>query len=282
MSNKNWQNLVFDADDCRAFSSSYRDMNSHEWKPTSSTVDNCVPQYTIEFFCINAVKDSRCDANVTKFRSILIEFDSIPPKDQYKLLQEKAIPFSMATFSAGKSIHFLIVLETPLETRAEYDQLVRRIHLAIPSADKACKNPSRLSRTPNAIRKSNAGFQELMYLGERIPFSELDAFLNSKGATVEAVTASEPIRKPRSKIDNIPFEEKFVFLNKATTNFLLFGVEYHRNTRLFAASCDAASNGFDIEEWAGIVITCDAVPGLTEKEIHDTVSNAFKRVMKCG
>ena len=131
----------------------------------------------VVFFCINPLhgtkdlnpieeyhtedKPRRADANVVVYRNILIEMDSIPVEDQAEFIEKTGLPYTTSVFSGGKSIHYIISLETPIESEKAYRKLVERIHKALGGksvVDVACKNPSRFSRFPNAQRpdKDNA------------------------------------------------------------------------------------------------------------------------------
>lgn len=118
----------------------------------------------------------RSDANVVSFRNFLLEIDSMPLNDQVRYVTD-LIPVSSVVYSGSKSNHFVVSLEDPLQNAAEYRQLAQRLHRLVKKADPATKNPSRLSRLPGPVRRETGKKQELLYLGTRISFSELDALL---------------------------------------------------------------------------------------------------------
>lgn len=124
------------------------------------------------YFSINAMHTSRADANVVCYRNFLLELDSIPIEQQIQLVTTR-LPVSAITFSGGKSYHFIISLKEPLADEAAYRRVVRGLMEAIPEADKATKNPSRLSRLPFAIRPETGLLQDLVYLGNRVALDEL-------------------------------------------------------------------------------------------------------------
>lgn len=140
------------------------------------------------FFCINELDSSRdaeptqdwhhpdrprrADCNVTSYRNFLIELDNMPLYDQVAYVKSR-VPVTSIVFSGGKSYHFIISLDTPLATKAEYDSVARRLLKLLPAADKSCKNPSRLSRLPFALRPDTGLKQDLIYLGSRIENSRL-------------------------------------------------------------------------------------------------------------
>lgn len=130
------------------------------------------PAENSEFFSINAMQNSRADANVISYRNFLIELDSVPLQQQIALVTAK-IPVSTIVFSGSKSYHFIVSLQTPLASEAEYRKVWRGLFEAIPEADKSTKNPSRLSRLPGTIRASTGLMQTLEYVGSRVALAEL-------------------------------------------------------------------------------------------------------------
>jgi hypothetical protein len=140
------------------------------------------------FFCINALhpyrdlnptKDwhredlpRRADSNVVCFRNFLIELDTEPLSAQIAYVRDK-IPVSSIVYSGSKSHHFIISLTEPVLDYQNYMNIARRLLLLFPEADPTCKNPSRLSRLPFAIRPETNKTQELIYLGNRIPVTEI-------------------------------------------------------------------------------------------------------------
>ena len=100
------------------------------------------------------------DANVTDYRYVLIESDSLPVERQNALMRELELPIVTLTYTGGKSLHAVVRVDA--KDRDEYRRRVayifdvcRKNGLDI---DKACRNPSRLSRLP--------GFER----GERLQF----------------------------------------------------------------------------------------------------------------
>lgn len=215
--------------------------------------------FTAPFFAINSLIGSRKDSNVGCFRNILLEFDSGSPEEQLKTLEE--VPHTTLVWSGGKSHHAIISLEEPCQNRAEYDALIRRIYAKLPMADKSVKNPSRLSRTPGAIR-DNGNLQYLVYVKNRITRAELDAWL---GPEPQKLNSEEP--KPRS-----------LHLSPWTKYFLMFGAEPgQRNSSLFKAACDMLRHGYTQE---AIVERVQEVLDLPVYEIRSCVASAAAAVRR--
>ena len=135
-------------------------------------------------------KPRRADLNVTKYKSFLFEIDNIDLESQLHIFDNCKIEFTSIVYSGGKSYHAILSLEQPLEVNARtiegvsfYKRTWERIAAYIDSkavelgvelpegaqgfVDRACKNPSRLSRLPGAIR-SNGNLQELIHFGSKI------------------------------------------------------------------------------------------------------------------
>lgn len=124
----------------------------------------------------------RASINVTAFRNFLFEIDSLPLDVQLGLLRHLAphIPLAQVTFSGGSSYHAIVsVADTlpfkphTLEGIAQYSQAWRALNAELTELasaylgtncparlfDPACKDPSRLSRTPGAIRPDTGNTQ---------------------------------------------------------------------------------------------------------------------------
>lgn len=143
------------------------------------------------FFCINALhptkdfaptkdwhseyKPRRADANVTCYRNFLIELDNFPLDKQIDYVT-KLLPVTTIVYSGGKSYHFIVSLEDPVDAK-EYKALAKRLQALVSGADPACKNASRLSRLPSVVRPETGKEQKLMLLNKRINNKELDLLL---------------------------------------------------------------------------------------------------------
>ncbi len=167
-----------------------------------------------EFFCINPLSTEfdygyesreyfnknvprRADINVTKFRNFLFEIDCLSIDDQLKIFNNCNIEFTSLVYSGSKSVHAIISLEKPLETtyhtfeskyayRELWERIAAKIDLEARSMgyeypkgmssfiDQTCKNPSRLSRTPDVMR-DNGNMQTLIKLGNRVSLEYLES-----------------------------------------------------------------------------------------------------------
>lgn len=107
------------------------------------------------------------DADITAWKFMLLESDTVPAETLIALFQNLRLPISAILKSGGKSIHAWVRVEASDEKR--YSELVRSLLeiLAPFGLDKANKNPSRLSRLPSAKRVIQAhgdGMQSLLWL----------------------------------------------------------------------------------------------------------------------
>lgn len=209
------------------------------------------------YFCINPLIGSRKDDNVGVLRNILVEMDNLPLDEQETALL--GMPYTTKVFSGNKSFHYIISLLEPCHNRAEYDALVYRIYKKLaPNVDKANKNPSRLSRVPNAMRDNYR--QTLFRVGPRVPKIEILTWLGP-----EEVVAPRPA--PVSRLKKV--------LHPETSYFLAFGAsEGFWNPSLFKAVCDMTRAGFDLE---GIFIACENITGHLDSKDRSTIRSAYKK-----
>jgi len=110
------------------------------------------------------------DADVTAWKFLLLESDTVEPETLIALLQHLKLPISAILKSGGKSIHAWVRLDCPDES--QYAETAKTIlELLEPfGIDKANKNPSRLSRLPSArriIQAQRDGMQSLLYLNAK-------------------------------------------------------------------------------------------------------------------
>lgn len=155
----------------------------------------------------------RADHNVTKYRNFLIELDSMPLEEQVDYVTSK-LPVTSIVYSGGKSYHFIISLTSPIPSKAEYDLTFKRIQKLLPKIDKACKNPSRLSRLPFSIRPDTANEQRLVALYDRIDWLTLNPLLpiieekkreysNEKSKSYISIQLAEAMTFPEKVMNNV-------------------------------------------------------------------------------
>jgi hypothetical protein len=117
-------------------------------------------------------KSFRCDAAVSAYRFVVIEFDELVKPDQFALwftiISKNLLDVALLLDSGGKSLHAWVRVNLP--DRAAWETEVgKRIYgpqgvFSCMGADRACRNPSRLSRLPGHYRAEKANWQTLLYV----------------------------------------------------------------------------------------------------------------------
>ena len=210
-----------------------------------------------QFFTINAIHASvdanpsmeyhaediprRADHNVICFRNLLLECDTIPIDEQLEIAERIKLPFSIATHSGGKSVHFIISLKEPCANIGEYRELITKVQSACISAglpvDTSTKNPSRLSRTPEAVR-DNGNTQHLLSLLGRVRMDEIEAFLREY-----YVPPSKPPDLPQVTC----FAPSVSYLFKDNKKLLIGICEKERHKQIMMCASDMRKNCFPKE-----------------------------------
>ena len=97
------------------------------------------------------------DENVTAYRYVLIESDSLPIEQQNALMHDLELPIVTLTYTGGKSLHAIVKVDA--SSREEYRQRVAFLFDICEKnglrIDRSCKNPSRLTRLPGFRRGDN-------------------------------------------------------------------------------------------------------------------------------
>jgi hypothetical protein len=112
----------------------------------------------------------RGDSNVKAFRYCLVEFDNLPREDQIRFWSAAKLPIKALIDSGGKSIHAWLDVSklSNVTTAGDWNQAIKSgiyEKALIPlGVDRACCNPSRLSRLPGHFREEKAKFQRLLWL----------------------------------------------------------------------------------------------------------------------
>lgn len=109
------------------------------------------------------------DDNVASRNCFLFEFDSISLNDQVRYAKMNLDKINRIVFSGSKSLHCRITIADEPENKVQYKFIWNQLndYLFDSKADKACSNPARLTRMPNAIR-DNGIEQTRLWLTETI------------------------------------------------------------------------------------------------------------------
>lgn len=229
----------------------------------------------------HASRPRRADANVTCFRSFLVEFDERELVDQVDYVQSIGMPYSLLTYSGGKSFHFIISLSEPCESARDYRETVERLYAAVggkaAGLDMSTKNPSRLSRTPNAYRLGTDVQQALLDVKSRVPRSVLEEWLASRGHSLEALAKRKAaLSSSRSDVGSSQPMWRGL-MHSSTLNFLLSGAARGEwNISFFKATCDLVRCGYTEDE---IFRKMEDAHGPLEFVTVNTIRSAIRKAL---
>ena len=107
------------------------------------------------------------DRHVTDYRFLLLESDGLPLELQIAMLRHLPLPIICMTMSGRRSIHAIV--EVGAHDAGAYKDIADAILTPLKEFgfDSSCRNPSRLTRAPGAVRKLDVKaptVQELIYL----------------------------------------------------------------------------------------------------------------------
>jgi hypothetical protein len=220
-----------------------------------------------EFIAINPFMPgtTRRDANVIKFRNILLEFDAGTIDEQRAYIEALKIPYSTITFSGSKSLHVIISLETPAANKDEYDAIVHRIFTKVPKADPTTKNCSRFTRAPNARRGDKWTIQHLIYAGNRIKNSAIEAWLG-------------PIKDTPKYVSKVREVADKKILKSSTWKFLRKGAPKGSwNVSMFVAALDMLRAGFSLNHITEVMTDITGNLDRTDKATLKSALDIFTR-----
>lgn len=128
------------------------------------------PLSQCEYEVLNELKSAhRSDDNCLYHTRFLFESDSLPLAEQVELAKKHRDNIMRITFSGKKSIH--VIVEFPSKDEKfcnEYYKLIWQYFNREwfgGNCDRACANPSRLTRRPGVIRKDTGKEQKLLFNG---------------------------------------------------------------------------------------------------------------------
>lgn len=221
-----------------------------------------------QFFCINPLRHSRKDSEVARYSNFLLEFDSGSIDEQKVILDASPIKFCSITYSGNKSLHAIVSIPEGV-TAQQYAEIADRLLLMFPTADKSCKNPSRLSRTPAAIRSTNMAIQGCYKLRR-----DFETYENLNRVLPQLPPYEAPVQQSLFKY--VPKH-----LHPSTLVFLEYGAaEGARNRTLFAASCDLFRIGYTMEYVMSTAGEAGLRSGLSRSEVKAAIQSAKKRSAK--
>ncbi len=152
-----------------------------------------------EFYVLNPLRDLRSafDANIAAFQNILLELDWRGLSSQEKQVEQfLGLPFTMKTYSGGKSLHYVVSLQEPVKLE-EWRDMVNFLLFAVKKADPKCKNPARLTRTPNVLRDGETKQTLLHCEPAPIPSQQFRDWLKSGHMLTERVAYEAKLEHER-------------------------------------------------------------------------------------
>jgi hypothetical protein len=142
--------------------------------------------------------------------------DHLDIEEQATLIAESKLPFSTATFSGNKSIHFVVSLEEPV-TEAEYKIIANKLKYAFGKLnDEWLLDPNALRPevstrigTFNRLVKNKESLQKFILLKARVPNETLYDWLDSKQETIEKWKETDKVELPPQPSNN-PIIDLFI------------------------------------------------------------------------
>ena len=229
----------------------------------------------LTMLCINAVKGWRRDELVTSCRTFLWEIDIGSLSSQIQYVKTLNLPFSSSTFSGNKSIHFLTVLDQPVDIKTW--RLLCLWGLSIGTLfDQNCKNPSRSVRIPGVIRQDTGKEQRLIEIKSRVKLEDFMAWL-------EQYPHLRP--KEREERKNLTSENDYDKLSMWAKTQFRDGIDFSRgrNKTWFSLACDLAKSEYSESEAEEILMQYFSPEhDFKEKEFLMSIHSAFTYMANKG
>ena len=225
----------------------------------------------INLIAVNPIKGFRTDANVTAFRSFMIEIDTGPLQEQKRYIEESKLPFSACIFSGNKSLHYVIALDEPLSDIHQWRFYNQWLLNCLPKTDQQIKNPSRSLRFPGNKRHNGRELvQAMVEMRSRVSREDFFRWLFSHESKKPVQRREQPAVNPRMRYKKIPFW---------LVTKLKQGVYENRNGTWFQYACNMANSGFNEEETINYFSEYFLEDrDFKQKEFESCIKSAFKHV----
>lgn len=155
----------------------------------------------------NPVKGEGCkNEDIVEYRHVLVESDTLPIDDQIALIRRLNLPCAAIVNSGGKSVHAIVKVDAG-DNYNLYRERVSYLFGVLERngfiVDKACKNPSRLSRMPGVVRGDRRQF--LVSVNEGCPsWAEWEADIKANDFDFRKLTFTDLFNTPlEDKSDNL-------------------------------------------------------------------------------
>ena len=215
-----------------------------------------------QYFAINPLKihTTRADKNVNVYRNILIEMDEVPLDIQAKVISKLPISPTTIVYSGSKSLHCIWSLKSPAADEDSWRQLALGLMNFIEKnydvkVDRACCNPSRLSRFPG-YKRDNGNIQRLEYIGEKTDTDLLKILLTDYIPSKEEVSRDD---KPRLRL--VTGGVKYS-LTGPVAKILSEGMDMEDGKKmlLFSAARELKGNGVELDATLDLLHECVDLP----------------------
>jgi len=163
------------------------------------------------FFTVNPVKHgatTRSSANVATYRNFIFECDTAPLQQQIEAMHKMHDTglIRLSTYSGGKSIHHIVSCSDDLnfgaggseEATKRYKHMWRRLcsyfeEITGLTFDESTKDPARLTRTPQVMRKDKGVVQKVERIGTL--------------CTLQQLNNLKPLKEPQYIINPVPVHQ---------------------------------------------------------------------------
>lgn len=207
--------------------------------PNEKVDNQIIKTEDLTLLAINAIKGFRNDSNVTSHRTFLYELDIGPLASQMAYIKALELPYSAAIFSGNKSIHFITVLDEPIDEKTY--GLLAKWALSIGTLfDSNCKNPSRSVRIPGAIRPETQKVQKFIELKDRVSIDSFMDWLNKY-----------PNLKPKEREKKpLTYEKDYEKISSWVRYQFKNGIDFSRgrNATWFSLACELFQSGYNEDE----------------------------------
>jgi hypothetical protein len=243
---------------------------------TSQAATFSVPQSEIDeertmLIAVNPIKGWRVNANVTTFRSFLVELDSMPILDQHAYVQRMGMPYSLCVFSGNKSLHFAISLDRPIPDLKSFQFVGAWIANIMAEADQQPPRvPSRGLRFPGHLRRDTGKEQTLVEVRGRVRREDLNLWLSRH-------QDKRPIVSPPKKRNRKP---DWGNLSPWVHRELQGGIDESkgRNNRWYSIAMDFFLAGYELEDAIEILDSFFHPEfDFTRHEWESTLRHAYKK-----
>lgn len=229
---------------------------------------------------LNPMVIEATDKNVTSFRNIMVESDTLTPAEALYHIKQSKLPFSYIVFSGNKSLHFYICLERDIGSLEMYNYICRWVLRALGGdsdlVDKKTISPSRKARLSFGTNNKTGVIQKGRKIRDKIPNGELQSWLLAN-------SDSKPIEYDRSFVKRST-EPNPLLLKQWVIHCLDGGIfQGKRNAFFYEAAINLAECGFD--EYQAIEYlksrSKNIIEGdFSEREMEQSVSSAFRRLLR--